>query len=165
MLGLFKPKGVLAHSLPNWLAARTQGFHVIQNAVAGQNSYVGVLNGSASDTLYCYGCTLFVNNNTYVFIETVKGNPGTAYSDGASIVTTPVDPRTGQISATPWSYSVNQCIGNHVGGFSAYNSPPTQFFPGFPIAIAPPGWSVAFQSSSQNITFEATIFVVPVHLG
>lgn len=165
MLGLFKPKGILVHTLPIWVASKSQGFHIIQNAVAAQNSYAGVLNGSGNDTLYCFGVTLYVSVNTYVFVELIKGNPGSVYSDGAAIVTTPIDPRIGQISATPWNYSVGQCIGNHVGGFTAYTSVPNSFFPGFPIAIAPPGWSVALQLAGQNVTMETTIYVAPVKLG
>ena len=150
------PRGTAVRNTPDWYGSTAQGFHIVQNGAAGQNSYVGVYNANPTSAFYVFGLDISVGSGSYVFFEVIPGNPGSTYTDGSP--TGPIDPRTPQLGLTPIAFTEPTCIGLHVGGAGALAGQIAHLYPAFPLIIAPTSYSALLQVRNQNVTIEATIY-------
>jgi hypothetical protein len=156
------PKGVLARSTPDWYSSRCQGFHINNTANGAFNDYVGVYNGNPSEAFHVYYVDIITAGAvSYIFFETIFGNPGVTFNEPTPVTNAPIDPRIGDMGLVPWTLHVNQCIGVHCGGM--FSSPQTgnpsgRLVSPYPLIIAPPGYSAMLQVANSAVQIEATIF-------
>lgn len=151
------PLGVVNRPVPDWFASSLSGGHVVQNAVAGQNSYVGIYNNASDGSVIrVYGVAFFLNNSSFVYFEVFQGQQGSIYNADGEYGS--IDPRVGSTWGQTINFSSAVCLGRHIGGISGYGSIVNQYAPGWPIGIVPAGYTWALQTRSQQVTIEAGIF-------
>jgi hypothetical protein len=141
---------------------RWGGGHVIQGAVAAQNSYAFVFNESSDQMIYVDEVHVSVSANSFVFFEV--GGPGlpagsTRYSEGAGVAAEGgIDPRVGQPAGQLWINTIAICVGTHIGGLNVFGGAWADWHASKHIGIVLPGNWFALQVRNQNITLEASLF-------
>jgi hypothetical protein len=143
------------------LSLRRGGGHVLQAAVAAQNSYAFVFNESVDQILYIRGVHISLSLSSFCFFEV--GGPGlpagsTRYVEPAAVPAEGgIDPRVGQPAGQLFVNTLAACVGTHIGGVSVFAGAWASWQDPDAIGIVLPGNWFALQVRNVNITLEASI--------
>lgn len=149
-----RPIGVVSRPVPDWFSSYMSGGHALQAAVAGQNSYIGVYNNASDGSVMrVYAITPNCSSATFVYLETIQGQPGTLYT--ADNPYGAIDPRIGATWGQLFTFTSAVCIGTHLSAVVAQANTDRMFAPGWPLAIVPPGYSFALQTRNVNVQIES----------